>query len=73
MRGICPWSEKKRKKLDYIATPGIFVGYSILTTQCFVYDPVAKMLHCTRDVLFMEGKRYTGPNAADEAIFIEHF
>jgi len=34
---------------------------------------MARMLHCTRDVVFREGKRYTAPNAADEAILNEHF
>jgi len=28
--------KEKRKMLDYRATPGIFVGYSILTKQYFV-------------------------------------
>jgi len=59
--------------LDYRAAPGIFVGYSISTTQYFVYDPLARTLHCSRDVVFKEGKRYTAPNAADEAILNEHF
>jgi len=63
----------KRKKLDCRATPGIFVGYSISTEQYFVYDPVAKTLHRFRDVICKEGKRYTAPNAADEAILHEHF
>jgi len=65
--------KEKRKKLDYRATPGIFVGYSISTKQYIVYDPLAKTLHRSRDVVFREGKRYTAPNAADEAILNEHF
>ena len=64
---------EKPKKLDYRATPGIFVGYSISTKQYFGYDPLAKTLHHSRDVVFREGKRYTAPNAADEAILNEHF
>jgi len=64
---------EKRKKLDYRATPGIFVGYSISTKQYFVYNPLARTLHRTRDMVFREGKRYTAPNAADEAILNEHF
>jgi len=63
----------KRKKLDYRATSGIFFGYSISTKQYFIYDPLAKTLHCSRDVVFREGKRYIAPNAADEAILNEHF
>jgi hypothetical protein len=66
-------SKEKRKKLDYRATPGIFVGNSISTKQYFVYDSLARMLHCSRDVVFREGKRYTAPNATDEAILNEHF
>jgi len=65
--------KEKRKKLDYRATPSIFVGYSISTTQYFVYDPLAKTLHRSRDIVFREGKRYTAPNAADKAILNEHF
>ena len=65
--------KEKRKKLDYRATPGIFVGYSISTKQYLVYDPLARTLHRSRDVVFREGKRYTAPNAADEAILNEHF
>jgi len=65
--------KEKRKKLDYRATHSIFVGYSISTKQYFVYEPLAKTLHHSRDVVFREGKRYTAPNAADEAIMHEHF
>ena len=34
---------------------------------------MAKTLHCSRDVVFREGKWYTAPNAADEAMLNEHF
>jgi hypothetical protein len=34
---------------------------------------LAKTLHYSSDVVFSEGKRHTAPNAADEAIFNEHF
>jgi len=61
------------KKLDYRATPGIIIGYSILTKQYFVFNPVAKTLHRSRDVVFRERKRYTAPNAADNAILNKHF
>jgi hypothetical protein len=47
--------------------------YNISTKQYFVYDPLAKTLHRSRDVVFREGKRYKAPNAADEAILNEHF
>jgi hypothetical protein len=67
----CP--KEKRKTLDYRATTGIFVGYSISTKQYFVYDPLARMLHCSRDVVFREGKWYTVPNTDDKAILNEHF
>ena len=65
--------KRKQKKLEYRATPGIFVAYSISTKQYFVYDPLAKTLHRSRDVLFRKGQRYTAPNAADKAILNEHF
>jgi len=65
--------EEKRKKLDYRATPGIFFGYCISTTRYFVYKPLAKTLHQSRDVVFREGKRYIAPNAADPSILNEHF
>jgi hypothetical protein len=44
-----------------------------LTKQYFVYDPLARTLHRSQDVVFREGKRYTAPNAADDAILNEHF
>jgi hypothetical protein len=65
--------KETRKKTDYRATPGIFVGYSMLTKQHFVYDTLARTLHRSRDVVLREGQRYTAPNAADEVIFNEHF
>jgi hypothetical protein len=65
--------KEKRKKLDYIATAGILVGYSILTQQYFVYDPLARTLHRSTDVVLRDGKRYTAPNAADQAILNVHF
>jgi hypothetical protein len=65
--------KEKRKKLDYGATPGIFVAYSISTKQYFVYDPLATTLHPTQNVVFREGKRYIAPNDADEAILYEPF
>ena len=73
MVGFRPRSERQTKKLDYRATPDIFVGYSIWTKQYFVYDPLARTLHSSRDVVFRGGKWYTAPNAADEAILNEHF
>jgi len=66
-------SKEKQKKLDYRATLGEFVGYSILTKQYFGYNPLAKTLHRSSDAVFREGKRYTAPNAADEALFNEDF
>jgi len=65
--------KEKWKKLDYRATPGIFVGYGISTKQYFVDDPLAKRLYRSRDVVFRDGKRYTAPNAADEVILNAHF
>jgi hypothetical protein len=65
--------KEKRTTLDYRATPGIFVEYSISTKQYIVYDPLAWTLHYSRHVLFREGKRYTALNAVDEALLPEHF
>jgi hypothetical protein len=44
---------------DYSATPGIFFGYNLSTMQYFISDPLDKMLHRTRDVVFREGEAYT--------------
>jgi hypothetical protein len=65
--------KEKRTTLDYKATPGIFVEYSISTKQYFVYDPLAWTLHYSRHVVFREGNRYTAPTAVDEALLTEHF
>jgi hypothetical protein len=65
--------KQKRKKLDYRATPGRCIGYSVSTKQYIVYDPLAKMLHHSRDEILREGKQYTAPNATDEAILNKHF
>jgi hypothetical protein len=62
-----------RTKLDYSATPGLFVGYTISTKRYIVYDPLARTLHCSQDVEFRQGKLNKAPNAADEAILNEHF
>jgi len=51
----------------------MFVGYSISTKQYFVYNPLAKTLHRSRNVVLREGKRYTALNAADKAILNQHF
>jgi hypothetical protein len=34
---------------------------------------LAKTLHRSRDLEFLEGKLYTAPNAADEAVLKVHF
>jgi hypothetical protein len=52
--GFCLRSERETKKLDYSATPGLFVGYSISTKQFIVYDPLAETLHPFRDVVFRD-------------------
>jgi hypothetical protein len=65
--------KEKRKMLHYRATAVIFIGYSILTKQYFVYNPFAKTLHHFRDVEFTEGMGYTAPNAAHKVILNKHF
>jgi len=53
---------------DYRPTISIFVAHSILTQQYFIYDPMGKILHRSRDVVFGDGMWETAPNGADEAI-----
>ena len=65
--------KEKRNKLGCRATPGIFVGYSATTKQYQVYDPVAKQLHLSRDVVFRENRRYTAPYPDDEGVLRSHF
>lgn len=65
--------KEKRLKLDFRATPVIFVGYGASTKQYLVYDPLARALHRSRDVIFREDRWYKAPNAADQAILSEHF
>ena len=64
--------EVTTQKLDYRAISGIFVRCSILTKQYRMYNPLAKMLHCARDVVFSIVERYTSLNAAVKAILNEH-
>jgi hypothetical protein len=65
--------KEKIKTLNYIGTPGILVGYSIITKQYLVCDVLPKTLPHTRDVVLRDGKGYTAPNAADKAILNKHF
>jgi len=65
--------KEKRKKLGYSATPSMLGRYCLLTKQYFIYDQLAKTHQCSRDIILREGKRYTAPDAADEAILNEHF
>jgi hypothetical protein len=65
--------KEKEQMVDYRATAGIFVVYSISTKQYFVYDPLARTINRSRDVGFREEKRCTVPIAADEAILNVHF
>jgi hypothetical protein len=73
MLGFRPRSERETKEAGLQSHPAIFVGYSISTKQYFVYNPLARTLYRSRDVVSREGKRYTAPNAAAEAILNEHF
>ena len=56
-------TEERRKKLDYRAVPGIFVGYCATNKQYLVYDPINRKLIRSRDVVFREDKQYTAPTA----------
>lgn len=66
-------AKEERKKLDYRTNHNIMIGYNISINQYCVYDPLAKMLHCSRDVVLREGMQYPAPTAADEAILNDHF
>ena len=48
-------------KLAARAMPGIFVGYATEAKAWLVWDPVAKKVHTTRDVKFMEGESGSAP------------
>jgi len=65
--------KQKNKKLDYRATHGIFVWYTILTQHYIVNDPFAKMHHRSQDMAFGEGTRYTALNAAKNVNSNKHF
>jgi len=58
--------------MNYRATPGIFGWYSVLTEQYLVNNPLAKMLHCSSNVVLSEETCYKALNAADKAILNEH-
>ena len=45
-------------KLSDRSTPMVFVGYEPRTKGYRVYDPVAKKLHVTRDVVFEENRAW---------------
>jgi len=64
---------EKRKKMDYTATPGRFVGYSRSTKREFVHNSLAKTHHHSRDSVLGTWTWYTAPDGADEAILNEHF
>ena len=48
-------------KLAARAMPAIFVGYATEAKAWLVWDPVAKKVHTTRDVKFMEGESGSAP------------
>jgi hypothetical protein len=73
MLGFRARSQRETKEAGLRPTPGRIVGYSISTKQYFVYDPRAKPLPRSRDVVFRHWKRYTAPNADDEVILNLHF
>jgi hypothetical protein len=45
-------------KLTDRSTPMVFIGYETGTKGYRVYDPIAKKLHISRDVIFEEGKAW---------------
>jgi len=63
---------ENRLKLAYRATTGLYEEYWILAKQYFIYNPLAKSLHCSRDVIFKAGMQSTANNAANKSIFNEN-
>lgn len=47
-------TKEKQNKLDCKVTPCILVGYNKSPRHYFMYDPLAKTLHCSRDGIFRE-------------------
>jgi hypothetical protein len=45
-------------KLTDRSTPMVFIGYETGSKGYRVYDPIAKKLHISRDVIFEEGKAW---------------
>jgi len=46
--------KEHRKKLDYKATGGVFVGYCLTSKHYKIYDPKSRRLITSRDLIFYE-------------------
>jgi len=64
--------DERCKKLDFKSIPGILIGYST-TKQYRIYDPVAKKLHVSRDVVFREGSHYQQLRNSNQTDLGDHF
>ncbi|MBC7870646.1 MAG: DDE-type integrase/transposase/recombinase [Chitinophagaceae bacterium] len=69
---------EKRKKLDFKAVSGIFVGYHVTNKQYSIYDPIGQRLHRSRDVVFREDRQYRvpvviGENDENDQLLDDHF
>ena len=49
----------KRDKLDKKVEPGIFVGYSSVSTAYRVFQPHTRKILISRDVYFMENEKWS--------------
>lgn len=57
-------------KLSDRSTPMVFIGYESGTKRYRLYDPVAKKLHISRDVIFQENEawKWSGADQADPVV-----
>lgn len=62
--------KENRKKLDEKSFKCIFVWYSNDSKKYQCYDPVAKKLHASRDVIFNEGEAYIKNSPTGEGVGI---
>jgi hypothetical protein len=65
-------------KLSDRSTKMVFIGYESGTKDYRVYDPVAKKLHISRDVIFEEGhawdwKREAGNEPVSSVFYVEFY
>ncbi|CAL8990056.1 unnamed protein product [Prunus brigantina] len=62
--------EENRQKLDAKSTRGVFVGYATCEKGYRVFDPVARKLILSRDVVFDEGATWNWKEAAENSMIM---